>query len=283
MPTPIAVLSWVGTERKTAVRSPVSTRTAMITPSMTTRPIASAQVIFGAISYATSALTPRPAASAEREPADDAHQDGHQPGDQRGRRGERGDGQRLAVAVDGRPPRISGLSTTMYAIVKKVARPPRISRDKVDLRAVISKYLSKKLVGPDGDGWPDVDDSVVVLTVFSLLCAGQYPDSGTIRRSPQGPRRSATFSPGPLASTAAIARASWPQTKVMIMGMRTASARAELAARTRTRHLRNPVIRVIAARPTTGPLAATWRSVMPLEQRRIARPALAVGDDVGGG
>ena len=109
-----------------------------------------------------------------------------------------------------------------------------------------------------------------------------------------------------------------------------------------TRHLRNPVIRVIAARPTTGqrwpgrqdpairrprrtapsaatistavrihpprspaltaaksmarraarapgarkirgPLAATWRSVMPLEQRRIARPALAVGDDVGGG
>ena len=64
MPTPIAVLSWVGTERNTAVRSPVSTRIAMITPSITTRPIASAQVICGAISYATSALTPSPAASA---------------------------------------------------------------------------------------------------------------------------------------------------------------------------------------------------------------------------
>ena len=64
MPTPIAVLSWVGTERNTAVRRPVSTSTAMITPSITTRPMASAQVIRGAISYATSALTPSPAASA---------------------------------------------------------------------------------------------------------------------------------------------------------------------------------------------------------------------------
>jgi hypothetical protein len=36
----------------------------MRTPSITTRPIASAQVISGAISYATSAFTPSPAASA---------------------------------------------------------------------------------------------------------------------------------------------------------------------------------------------------------------------------
>ena len=50
MPTPIAVFSWVGTARNTAVRSPVSTRMAISTPSMTTRPIASAQVISGAIS-----------------------------------------------------------------------------------------------------------------------------------------------------------------------------------------------------------------------------------------
>ena len=64
MPTPIAVLSCVGTERNTAVRRPVSTRIAMSTPSITTRPIASAQVICGAISYATSAFTPSPAASA---------------------------------------------------------------------------------------------------------------------------------------------------------------------------------------------------------------------------
>ena len=50
MPTPVAVFNWVGTERKIAVRSPVSTRTVMTRPSMTTRPIASAQVIFGATS-----------------------------------------------------------------------------------------------------------------------------------------------------------------------------------------------------------------------------------------
>jgi hypothetical protein len=64
MPTPMAIFNWAGTARNSASRSPVSTKIAMSTPSITTRPIASAQVIVGAISYATSAFTPRPAASA---------------------------------------------------------------------------------------------------------------------------------------------------------------------------------------------------------------------------
>ena len=64
MPTEIATLSWVGMAWKTAVRKPVSTRTRMITPSMTTRPIASAQVIWLATEKATNALSPSPVASA---------------------------------------------------------------------------------------------------------------------------------------------------------------------------------------------------------------------------
>ena len=64
MPTEIATLSWVGMAWNTAVRKPVSTSTRMITPSMTTRPIASAQVISLAMAKATNALSPSPVASA---------------------------------------------------------------------------------------------------------------------------------------------------------------------------------------------------------------------------
>ena len=66
MPTLIAVLSWRGTARKTAARNPVSTSTRMISPSSTTRPIASAQVIPGSLAMpnATKALSPSPVASA---------------------------------------------------------------------------------------------------------------------------------------------------------------------------------------------------------------------------
>ena len=64
MPTEIATFSWAGTAWKTAVRKPVSTSTRMTRPSSTTRPIASAQVIWLAIENATKALSPRPVASA---------------------------------------------------------------------------------------------------------------------------------------------------------------------------------------------------------------------------
>ena len=64
IPTEIAILSCVGTARKTAVRNPVRTKTRMMIPSRTTRPIASAHVIFEAIPTATKVLRPRPVASA---------------------------------------------------------------------------------------------------------------------------------------------------------------------------------------------------------------------------
>ena len=46
MPTAIAVLSWRGTASKTSLRKPVNTSTRMMRPSSTTRPIASAHVIW---------------------------------------------------------------------------------------------------------------------------------------------------------------------------------------------------------------------------------------------
>jgi hypothetical protein len=64
IPTEMAVLSEVGTAWKTAVRKPVSTSTRMMMPSITTRPMASAQVIWLAMAKATNALSPSPAASA---------------------------------------------------------------------------------------------------------------------------------------------------------------------------------------------------------------------------
>ncbi len=64
MPAAIAAFNPVGTAVNTASRRPVSTRTRMIRPSRTIRPIASAQVISLAIVNATNALSPSPAASA---------------------------------------------------------------------------------------------------------------------------------------------------------------------------------------------------------------------------
>ena len=88
MPTEMAVLSWVGTARSTAVRNPVSTRIVMMMPSMTTRPIASAQVMPGSLAMpnATNALRPEAGGEREREVRDDAHEDGHDARDERGRR-----------------------------------------------------------------------------------------------------------------------------------------------------------------------------------------------------
>ncbi len=64
MPTPIACLSCCGIAFMIASRSPVRTSTQIRTPSMTTRPIASGQLISGANWKATTALRPRPAAMA---------------------------------------------------------------------------------------------------------------------------------------------------------------------------------------------------------------------------
>ena len=64
MPTLIAVFSWVGTARNTALRKPVSTSTRITRPSRTTSPIASCQDMPEAIENATNAFSPSPVASA---------------------------------------------------------------------------------------------------------------------------------------------------------------------------------------------------------------------------
>lgn len=64
MPTPMACLSCCGIAFMIASRRPVSTRTQIRTPSRTTRPMASSQLISGASWKATTALRPRPAAMA---------------------------------------------------------------------------------------------------------------------------------------------------------------------------------------------------------------------------
>ena len=64
IPTEIAILICAGTALKTATRKPVNTRTKMIRPSRTTRPIAAAHVIFDAMPTATKVLRPRPVARA---------------------------------------------------------------------------------------------------------------------------------------------------------------------------------------------------------------------------
>jgi hypothetical protein len=64
IPTAIAALSEGGTMLNTAVRKPVAARTSTTSPSTTTRPMASGQVICGARVNATNALSPRPVAIA---------------------------------------------------------------------------------------------------------------------------------------------------------------------------------------------------------------------------
>ncbi len=64
IPTAIAAFSSGGTALNTAVRKPVTASSTITSPSITTRPIASGQLISGAMVTATSVLMPRPVAIA---------------------------------------------------------------------------------------------------------------------------------------------------------------------------------------------------------------------------
>ena len=102
----------------TAVRKPVSTSTTMITPSMTTRPIASGQVIWGAIVKATNALSPSPAARASGKLATTPIRIVITPATSAVTAAIAGEDRRVAAAEDlplmsGAKPMISGFSTTM--------------------------------------------------------------------------------------------------------------------------------------------------------------------------
>ena len=64
IPAVIASLSCIGTASKTSLRSPVAARSTMMSPLMTTRPIASGQVSEPTTVVATKELMPSPAANA---------------------------------------------------------------------------------------------------------------------------------------------------------------------------------------------------------------------------
>ena len=84
----------------TAVRKPVSTRTRITRPSMTTRPIASAQVICAGDGEGDERVEPEPRGQRQRIVGDDAHQDRHHPGHQRSTGGDRREVRRIAAAEE---------------------------------------------------------------------------------------------------------------------------------------------------------------------------------------
>ena len=99
MPTPIAVFSWVGTARNTAVRSPVSTRMRdqhalddhqahRVGPGHLRRDLVRDQRVHA-----------QPGGQRQREPGHHAHQDRHHAGHQGGAGGQGGDRQLAAVGV----------------------------------------------------------------------------------------------------------------------------------------------------------------------------------------
>ena len=146
-----------GTALNTAVRNPVSTSSAISTPSITISPIACGQVICGAMVKASRAFSPSPAAmpignrpmtpirmvitpatravaaatfvmvwstlAPTTAPAASAY----------------GSPPTRFPRLSGAVPMINGLRAMMYAIVKKVTMPPRISRPIVEPRAVMPK------------------------------------------------------------------------------------------------------------------------------------------------
>ena len=144
IPTEIATFSAVGIALKTAILNPVRTRMRMRIPSMRTKPMACAQVAFFAIETATKVFKPRPVASANGKfatapmrmvkiPAISAVP-----------------AATIMIALVRSPPpmnspapsvvaRISGLSATIYAIVKKVTSPPLTSWAIDDPRSLILK------------------------------------------------------------------------------------------------------------------------------------------------
>src|SRR3954453_24151699 len=81
--------------------------------------------------------------------------------------------------------RISGFSTTMYAIVKKVATPPRISRCRVELRRETEKKRS--IAGQRARrGSPSGVTSGVEVVAAMLQSAPQIPVGLVPRRGPGG-------------------------------------------------------------------------------------------------
>ena len=134
MPTPIESLISIGTARMIASRRPARTRTSAITPSITTHAIATCH---GSPrprirSNATTAFRPRPDASANGRFVNTPMASVKM---------HAASAVAMATASTGifAAPRIAGLTTTMYAIVRKVTTPPSTSVRTVEPRSLMEK------------------------------------------------------------------------------------------------------------------------------------------------
>ncbi len=98
MPTVMAIFSCTGTASKIRRRRPVAASSTMMRPLMTTRPIASGQVTWPTTLNGEERVDAEAGGERERQPGDEAEEDRHDAG---GERGGRGDGREAElVAVD---------------------------------------------------------------------------------------------------------------------------------------------------------------------------------------
>ncbi len=145
MPAVIASLSCMGTASNTSLRSPVAARTTMMSPLMTTSPMASGQVSDPTTVVARNELMPRPAANANGSRAKTPKRIVITPAASDVVADTCAKSSLLpstSAALD----RMIGLSTMMYAIAMKVTRPPRSSAPTVDWRSEISKKRSRRSI-----------------------------------------------------------------------------------------------------------------------------------------
>src|SRR5699024_299380 len=141
MPTVIATFRACGTALKIAVQIPVAPRTTITAPLMTTNPIASGQVTSCTTETARKLFIPSPAAKAKGNLATTPKRIVITPAT-RPVTAVSCAKSRLPPSTSAEPPRISGLSTTIYAITTNATMPPRISCLIEEPRDVISKNLS---------------------------------------------------------------------------------------------------------------------------------------------
>ena len=140
MPTAIAAFSDGGIASNTAERKPDTASATMMRPSMTTRPIASAQVSPSLATNvtATRVLMPRPAAMPNGYFAHAPNRMVMTPAANAVMAATCGTDSTVP-STSSMPPRISGLRRMMYAIAKKVTTPPRTSVTTVEPRSVMPK------------------------------------------------------------------------------------------------------------------------------------------------
>ena len=98
MPTVIAIFSWIGTASKMSTRRLVAERITMMTPLMSTRPIASDQVRSPTTRCGEERVDAEAGREGERQLGDEPEQDRHHAGGEGRDGGDLGESERVAAA-----------------------------------------------------------------------------------------------------------------------------------------------------------------------------------------